>query len=79
MTTIEFVTKNLNKAKVTLEIQKQRKGVSAGEIARLEEKIRHWQDVLNAFRELEITRAFVCENGLALGLLNYANRKGFFE
>ena len=79
MTTIEFVMKNLNKAKITLEIQKQRKGVSNCEIARLEEKVKHWQDVLTAFREFEITRDFICDNGLAFELLSYANRKGFWE
>ena len=76
MTTVEFVTKCLNKAKINLEIQKQRKGVSQKEVASLEEKVKHYQDVLRMYTELETTRAYLHDNGLEWDLLSYSKRKG---
>ena len=43
MTTLEFVEKNLRKARINLEKAKQNPNVSPGEIAMLEEQIKHYE------------------------------------
>ena len=43
MTTLEFVEKNLRKARINLEKAKQKPNVSPGEIAMLEEQIKHYE------------------------------------
>lgn len=76
MTTVEFVTKCLNKAKVSLETQKRRNGVSEKEISNLEEKVKHYQEILRMHTELETMRAYLHDNGLEWDLLSYSERKG---
>lgn len=46
MTTLEFISKQLTKAKFNLDKQKQRKGVKQAEIDALEEKVKHYEAVL---------------------------------
>lgn len=46
MTTLEFISKQLTKAKFNLDKQKQRKGVKQAEIDALEEKVKHYEVVL---------------------------------
>lgn len=46
MTTLEFISKQLTKAKYNLDKQKQRKGVKQAEIDALEEKVKHYEVVL---------------------------------
>lgn len=45
MTTIEFVAKNLHKARIKLEKAKQKPNVSHDETAILEEQIAHYEDI----------------------------------
>lgn len=75
MTTVEFVAKCLNKAKVSLETQKRRKGVSEKEICDLEEKVKHYQEILRMHTELEITRAYIDKEDLEWDLLLYAKER----
>ncbi len=46
MTTLEFVTKNLEKAKLVLETQKKKPNVHPTEIENLTEKVNHYQTLL---------------------------------
>ena len=46
MTTLEFISKQLNKAKFNLDKQTQRKGIQQAEIDALEEKVKHYEVVL---------------------------------
>lgn len=46
MTTLEFISKQLTKAKFNLDKQKQRKCVKQAEIDALEEKVKHYEAVL---------------------------------
>ena len=43
MTTLEFIEKNLRKAKINLKKAKERPNVSPDEIAMLEEQIKHYE------------------------------------
>ena len=79
MTTIEFIEKNLRKAKKDLERAKERPNVKQFDLDRLEEKVKHYQGILSALKELEITRAYIADNGLTFDLLSYAKGKGFWE
>lgn len=45
MTTIEFVEKNLHKARIKLEKAKQKPNVSTGETAMIEEQISHYEGI----------------------------------
>jgi hypothetical protein len=45
MTTLEFVAKNLHKAKINLKKAKERPNVSPDEIAMLEEQIKHYEEI----------------------------------
>lgn len=49
MTTLEFISKQLTKAKFNLDKQKHRKGVKQAEIDALEEKVKHYEAVLEMF------------------------------
>lgn len=78
MTTIEFVTKCLNKAKLTLEIQKQRK-VTPDALKNLEEKVEHYEDVLKEIKEAQLTRKYIYDNGLLYDLVAYGKKEGVWE
>jgi hypothetical protein len=47
VTTIEFITKKLNKAKVAWEVQSKKPNVTPSEIENLAEKVKHYQIVLD--------------------------------
>jgi hypothetical protein len=47
VTTIEFITKKLNKAMVALEVQSKKPNVTPSEIENLAEKVKHYQIVLD--------------------------------
>lgn len=79
MTTIEFIEKNLRKAKKDLERAKERPNVKQFDLDRLEEKVKHYQEILSALKEIEITRDYIHDNGLTYDFLCYAKRKGFWE
>ena len=49
MTTIEFVTKNLNKAKINLEKALKKPNATPEEIATLEEQVGHYEHILYVF------------------------------
>ena len=55
MTTLEFILKCLTKAKINLEKQRARQSVSALEILNLEEKVRHYEEILRVWEEREVT------------------------
>lgn len=78
MTTIEFVTKCLHKAKVTLEVQKQRK-VTPEELENLEEKVALYEEILRDLKEAKLTRKYIYANGLLYDLLSFGRKEGFFE
>lgn len=78
MTTIEFVTKCLNKAKVTLEIQQQRK-VTSDALKNLEEKVEHYKEILAELEEAKFIRKYIFDKGLAFDLLSYGKKEGFWE
>ena len=79
MTTIEFIEKNLRKAKKDLERAKERPNVKQFDLDRLEEKVEHYETILSELNELELTRAYIAYNGLTCDLLSYAKGKGFWE
>lgn len=78
MTNIEFVEKNLNKAKVTLEIQRQRKA-SRDSLANLEEKVERYEDILRELKEAEFIRKYIYDEGLLYDVLSYGKKEGFWE
>ena len=47
MTTIEFITRKLNKAMVALDVQSKKPNVTPSEIENLAEKVKHYQIVLD--------------------------------
>ena len=79
MTTLEFIEKNLHKAKINLKKAQERPNVKQIDLDRLEEKAKHYQEVLSALKEIEITMAYIVDNGLTFDLLSYSERKGFWE
>ena len=78
MTTIEFIQKCLNKAKVTLEIQQQRKA-SPEALENLEEKVAMYEEVLRELKEAKLTRKYIYDNGLFHDLVAYGKKEGFFK
>ena len=78
MTTIDFVTKCLNKAKVTLEIQQQRK-VTQDALKNLEEKVEFYEEILREIKEAQLTRKYIYDNGLLYDLVAYGRKEGFWE
>jgi hypothetical protein len=78
MTTIEFVTKCLNKAKLTLEIQSQRKATPEM-LKNLEEKVEHYEDILREIKEAQLTRKYIYDNGLLYELVAYGRKEGFWS
>lgn len=78
MTTLEFVTKCLNKAKLTLEIQRQRKATPEM-LKNLEEKVEHYEDILRDIKEAELTRKYIYDNGLLYDLVAYGREEGVLE
>ena len=78
MTTIEFVTKCLNKAKLTLEIQKQRKATPEM-LKNLEEKVEHYEEILREIKEAELTRKYIYDNGLLYDLVSYGRKERVWE
>ena len=47
--TLDFIKKNLNKAKYNFEMQSKRQGVTADEMFRLKIKVRHWEEILKVW------------------------------
>ena len=78
MTSIEFIRKCLNKAKVTLEIQQQRK-VTPEALENLEEKVALYEEILRELKEAKLTRKYIYYNGLLHDLVVYGKKEGFFE
>jgi hypothetical protein len=78
MTTIEFVTKCLNKAKLTLEIQSQR-NATPETLKNLEEKVEHYEDILREIKEAQLTRKYIYDNGLLYDLVAYGRKEGFWR
>lgn len=78
MTSIEFIRKCLNKAKVTLEIQQQRKA-SPEALENLEEKVALYEEILRELKEAKLTRKYIYDNGLLHDLVVYGKKEGFFE
>ena len=78
MTTLEFAKKCLNKAKLTLEIQKQRK-VTPEMLKNLEEKVEHYEEILREIKEAELTRKYIYDKGLLYDVLAYGKKEGFWE
>jgi hypothetical protein len=79
MTTLEFVEKNLRKAQIDLKRAQERPNIKQIDLDRLEEKVNHYQEILSALKEIEITRAYIVDRELTFDLLSYAERKGFWE
>ena len=78
MTTIEFVTKCLNKAKLTLEIQQQRK-VTQDALKNLEEKVVNYKEILAELEEAEFIRKYIFDKGLLYDVLACGRKEGFWE
>ena len=78
MTTIEFVTKCLHKAKVTLEIQEQRKA-SPEALENLEEKVVLYEEILRKLKEEEILRRYIYANGLLYDVVEFGKKEGWFD
>ena len=78
MTSIEFIQKCLNKAKVTLEIQQQRKA-SPEALENLEEKVALYEEILRELKEAKLVRKYIYENKLMWDLLSFGRKEGFFE
>ena len=78
MTTIEFIQKCLNKAKVTLEIQAQRKATPEV-LENLEEKVVLYDEILRDLKEVELVRKYIYDNGLLHDLVVYGKKEGFFK
>ena len=78
MTTIEFVTKCLHKAKVTLEIQQQRKA-SPEALENLEEKVALYEEILRELKEAKLVRKYIYENELVWDLFAFGRKEGFFK
>lgn len=61
MSTLDFIIKNLNKAKHNLEKQQQRQGVTPSEIANLEEKVKHWDKLYRVWTECnDVKGEWIC-------------------
>ena len=78
MTSIEFIQKCLNKAKVTLEIQSQRK-VTPEALENLDEKVALYDEILRELKEAKLTRRYIYDNGLLHDLVVYGKKEGFWE
>ena len=78
MTTIEFVTKCLHKAKVTLEVQQQRK-VTPEALENLEEKAALYEEILRELKEAKLVRKYIYENELVWDLFAFGRKEGFFK
>ena len=78
MTSIEFIRKCLNKAKVTLEIQQQRKA-SPEALENLEEKVALYDEILRELKEAKLTRKYIYDNGLLHDLVVYGKKEGAWE
>ena len=78
MTSIEFVRKCLNKAKVTLEIQEQRK-VTPEELENLEEKVVLYEEILRKLKEEKLLRKYIYAKGLLYDVVAFGRKEGFFE
>ena len=77
MTSIEFIQKCLNKAKVTLEIQSQRK-VTTEALENLEEKVALYEEILRELKEAKLTRKYIYDNGLLYDVVEFGKREEFF-
>ena len=78
MTSIEFVRKCLNKAKVTLEIQEQRKA-SPEALENLEEKVVLYEEILRKLKEEKLLRKYIYAKGLLYDVVAFGRKEGFFE
>jgi hypothetical protein len=79
MTTLEFIAKNLRKAKKDLERAKERPNVKQIDLDMLKEKVDRYDEILSALKELKITRSYIADREMTFDLLSYAKRKGFWE
>lgn len=78
MTAIEFVQKCLKKAKVTLEIQQQRKA-SPEALENLEEKVVLYEEILRKLKEEELLRKYIYANGLLYDVVAFGRKEGAWE
>ena len=78
MTSIEFVRKCLNKAKVTLEIQQQRKA-SPEALENLEEKVALYEEILRELKEAKLTRKYIYAKGLLYDVVEFGRKEGAWE
>lgn len=79
MTTLEFIEKNLHKAKINLKKAQERPNIKQIDLEMLKEKVDHYDEILSSMKELEITRAYIVDRELTFDLLSYAKGKGFWE